>query len=158
MEIKYQKDFTEDFLRMFISNEWVDIFELTAIKEKKKEWHFVLTEKKEKVPAELKNKIWVLNGYCKPIELMTHPVGGKAVYIKIRRRRWKEEGQRTSHENYYDLHYPGVKTTKEFADFLKEFNREQLAEFFSAWPMYRRVWEKDTSLVQRFLKRFQRRG
>lgn len=93
-----------------------------------------------------------LNGYCKPIELMTFPAGGKPVYLKIKRRRWVVKGKKESYTNTYDLNYQGVKATKEFADFLKGLDREALDEFLNAWPVYRRMWEKNTSLVQRFLK------
>lgn len=144
------------FASMFISKDLLESFTIKKIKEKRKEWIIIFDEKTDRIPKTIIGGEVSLNGYCKPIELMTHPVGGKAVYLMFRRRRWIRKGDSESHTNTYDLHYPGVKATKEFADFLKGLDREQLAEFFNAWPMYRRVWEKNTSLVQRFLKRFQR--
>ncbi len=36
------------------------------------------------------------------------------------RRRWKEQGTTTHFSNDYNLHIPGMKTTREFRDFLKE--------------------------------------
>ena len=155
MEIKYQTDFTKQFLKMVVPDEWIDIFDISEIRGKEKEWNITLTEKKNLVPKEIGSKPCVLNGYCKPIELMGFPAKGKPVYIKIIRRKWKEAGYRGGYSNTYDLHYPGVKATKELADFLKGLNREELNEFLSAWPVYRNLRKKDTSLVQGFLKRFQ---
>lgn len=142
---------------MFVNKDLLEAFTIKKIKEKRKEWKMILIEKTDRIPKEIKEKEVSLNGYCKPIELMAHPVGGKPVYITFKRRRWVQKGDRESYTNPYDLHYPGIKATKELADFLKELDREELNEFFNTWPVYRRMWEKDTSLVQRFLKRFQRK-
>ncbi len=144
------------FASMFISKDLLKFFSIEKIKDKRKEWNIVLSERVDQVPEEIKSKEVSLNGYCKPLELMAYPVGGKPVYLKIKRRRWVVKGEKESHINTYDLHYPGVKATKELSDFLKELNRNELDEFFGTWPMYRHLREKDTSLVQRFLKRFQR--
>jgi hypothetical protein len=143
---------------IFISKNLLEAFSIKKIEEKKKEWVIVLAEKTDRIPREINEKEASLNGYCKPIELMTYPVGGKPVYLIFERRRWVIKGGRESYTNNYDLHYPGVKATKELSDFLKELDRNELDEFFNAWPMYRDLREKDTSLVQRFFKRFQREG
>ena len=151
-----ENDITKELLSGIVPEGWTDIFELTSFKEKHNEFDIALEERADLVPDAIKNKDWVLNGYCKALELMDFPLRGKPVYIKIKRRRWKIRGEGRSYANPHDLNYPGVKATKEFADFLKGLDREALDEFLDAWPVYRRMWEKDTSLVQRFLKRFQR--
>ncbi len=139
---------------IFVNKEFLESFTIQKVKEKRKEWQIILIEKTDKVPEEIKSKEVSLNGYCKSIELMSHPVGGKAVYLIFKRRRWVTKGRRKSFTNSYDLHYPGIKTTKELADFLKELDRQELDEFFNTWPMYRDMWEKDTTLVQRLFKWF----
>jgi hypothetical protein len=146
------------FASIFISEDLLEAFSVKKIKKKRKEWNIILTEKTDRIPEAIRDSEVSLNGYCKPLELMTYPVGGKSVYLTFKRRRWIQKGSRESYTNNYDLHYPGVKATKELADFLKGLNRNELDEFFNAWPVYRCMWEKDTSLVQRFLKRFQRQG
>jgi len=145
-------EITQNLLGAIVPKELLNIFELADFKEKYNEFNMTLEEKESLVPDNIKDKNWILNGFCRPLELMSFPLKGKPTYIKIKRRRWKIRGTMKSYTNPYDLHYPGVKATKEFADFLKELDREALDEFLDTWPVYRRVWEKDTSLVQRFLK------
>lgn len=142
----------DTFTSMFISEDLLESFSVKKIKEKKNEWKMILDEKTDRVPQKIKEKEVSLNGYCKPIELMAYPVGGKPVYVIFKRRRWVVKGDRESYTNTYDLHYPGVKATKELSDFLKELDRKELDEFLNAWPMYRDLREENTSLVQRFLK------
>lgn len=137
--------------------EWLEWFEVEKIEEKRKAWNILLREKEGMVPEEIGAQEWSLNGYCNPIELMTFPLRSKPVYIEIMRRRWMIKGSKEIMHNTYDLHYPGVKATKPFADFLKELDRDALDEFLNAWPVYRRVWEEDTSLVSRLFKRISRR-
>lgn len=157
MKNKNKTDFTDEFLKMIVPPEWTSLFDLTDLKEKRTEWNLILVEKPDLVPKEIKNEFSVLNGYFKPLELMAFPARGKPVYIKILRRKWKKQGGRESFFNTYDLHYPGVKAIKPLADFLKELDRKSLDEFYDSWPMYRDLWEEDTSLVQRVFKWFQRR-
>lgn len=142
------------FISGIMPKDWIGIFTVDDLVEKENEWNLLLTEKAHLVPEKIKQLQYSLNGYCKPIELMSFPFGGRPVYIKIRRRRWIIKGDTESYCNTYDLHYPGIKATKPFADFLKELDRESLDEFLNTWPMYRSVWEKDTSLVQRLFKWF----
>ena len=142
----------ETVLSGLMPSEWLGWFEVEDIENKRREWRIKLIEKVEQVPKEITMQEWSLNGYCNSIELMTFPLQGKPVYIEVIRRRWVLKGSKDSICNEYDLHYAGIKATKPFADFLKELDRDALDEFLSAWPMYRRVWEKDTSLVSILFK------
>ena len=135
-----------------VPQKWTEIFELELIEEKKKEFNITLVEKANLVPERIKEKDWVLNGYCRSIELMSFPLKGKATYVIIKKRRWKIRGQNTCYTNSYDLYLEGVKATKEFALFLKELDRKAANEFFLAWPNYRHLRQKDISMVQRIFK------
>lgn len=79
-----------------------------------------LVEKEDRVPLALRGKEVVLDGYCNGIDLLTHAFSLKKIYLRLIRRRWKEKGSTIGHHNEYDLHIPGMKTTREFGDFLKE--------------------------------------
>ena len=109
----------EQVLKMLVPDTLVDYFEIKQIIENKNEWVMELEEKEDLVPKELKGKDSVLDGFCNPIEIQSFPVKGKSFYIKIIRRKWKEKGKNTAYSNDYDLHYKGMKATKEFGDFLK---------------------------------------
>ena len=61
----------------------------------------------------------VLDGFCNPLELLHFSIKGKPLYLRLYRRRWKAPGSKNHYSNHYDLHPEGVKTTHEFASFLK---------------------------------------
>src|SRR5208283_1933338 len=109
----------EQILRMLVPDNLVECFDIKQIKENKEDWVMELEEKEQLVPKELQGKEAELNEFCNPIEIQSFPVKGKAFYIKIIRRKWKEKGKETGYSNEYDLHYKGMKATKEFGDFLK---------------------------------------
>jgi hypothetical protein len=96
-------------------------FEISEVKEHKDYIIIRLDELKELVPKELQGvKEIILDGFCNPIELQSFPLKGKAVYLKLYRRKWKAKGSNYSYWNSYELNPEGVKATKEFAVFLKE--------------------------------------
>lgn len=96
-------------------------FEVSRTKEFKEHIEIRLEELAELIPEELKGVLGkvVLDGFYNPIELQSFPLKGKAVYLKIYRRRWKVSGQKQHYGNRYNLHQEGVKATDEFASFLK---------------------------------------
>jgi len=96
-------------------------FEVEEIKEFSEHIEIRLEELAELVPEELsesRGKI-ILDGFCNPVELQSFPLKGKAVYLKIYRRRWKEKDTSRHYSNCYTLHPQGVKATVDFASFLK---------------------------------------
>lgn len=105
---------------ILIPAEYLKDFEVSGIEERPSEWVIDLTEKESRVPKVLKSKAVVLDGYCNPISLMTNAFAGKKIYLQLHRRRWKEPGSDKHYSNEYDLHLPGMKTTKEYSAFLKE--------------------------------------
>lgn len=109
-------------------------FELKAIEEKTETITLFFEEKPELIPQELKGKEVVQDGFLNSVELQTFPLKDKAVYLSIKRRRWKEKGsQGPSYNNSYELHRKGMKTTNEFGDFLKEELRLQPSEYNKLW-------------------------
>ena len=125
---------TKQALEAFLPKEWLSSFEVMEIKELKNEWQIDLVEKETLVPKELEGKEVVLNGYMNPVEMTDFPLRGKYTYLKFFRRRWKEPGADESHNNDYEFHSKGMKTTKEFGVFLKELNRKEADFFFGNWP------------------------
>ncbi len=129
----------DEILRtILIPKKWRGTFELKEFIEKEKEMSMILVEKEKCIPESLEGKTSVLNGYMDPIEVIDYPFRGKLMYITFLRRRWKEPGKEAanvSHFNTYAFHRPGMKTTDEFGDFLKEFNREEFDELCRVWPV-----------------------
>ena len=119
MPHKKQIGVLDNLSRILIPPEYLNDFELNHIEESKEEWTIELIEKEDRVPDILKGKETVLDGYCNVIEILTHAFSLKRITLKLYRRRWKEPGSETHYSNTYNLHPNGMKTTKEFAAFLK---------------------------------------
>lgn len=124
----------KDALATVLPKYWLEFFDITGIKEKKREWQITLVEKEELVPKKLRGKNVVSDGYMNPVEIEDYPMRGKLTYLKFFRRRWKEKGGTEGFFNEYDFHPEGMKATKEFGSFLKELDREESDFFFSNWP------------------------
>jgi hypothetical protein len=117
-------------MEAWLPEEWLQSFNITAIRKLPQEWQITLVEKEHLIPHTLRGwKHAVSNGYMNPVEIEDFPLRGKKTYLKFIRRRWKEEGRNESHFNHYDFHQKGMKATKEFGAFLKGLDREA-ADFF----------------------------
>ena len=115
-----QINLAEESYKILIPEEYLADFEVNHIENKPQEWVIELVEKEEKIPKELQGKAVVLDGYCNEIDILTHAFSLKKIYLRLIRRRWKQKGGIKGYVNEYNLHIPGMKTTREFRDFLKE--------------------------------------
>ena len=115
-----QINFNEEVLKILIPEEYLKDFEPNSVENKPSEWVIELVEKADRIPAALIGKEAVLDGYNNEIDILTHAFSLKKIYLRLIRRRWKEKGTSKHYSNEYDLHIPGMKTTREFRDFLKE--------------------------------------
>ena len=115
-----QINFNEEVLKILIPEEYLNDFEPNSVENKPTEWVIELIEKEDRIPQALAGKEAVLDGYNNEIDILTHAFSLKKIYLRLIRRRWKEKGTTKHYSNEYNLHIPGMKTTKEFRDFLKE--------------------------------------
>jgi hypothetical protein len=115
-----QLNFNEEVLKILIPEEYLKDFEPNSVENKPTEWVIELVEKADRIPPALIGKEAVLDGYNNEIDILTHAFSLKKIYLRLIRRRWKEKGTSIHYSNEYDLHIPGMKTTREFRDFLKE--------------------------------------
>jgi hypothetical protein len=84
----------------------------------------VLYEKEELIPDELKDhQDIVLDGFCNPINVLSHAFSLKKIYLVVYRRRWKRAGTDEHYSNTYDLYPEGAKITRDLAAFLKGWDR-----------------------------------
>lgn len=97
-------------------------FEVTDVMEREEDITLTLIEKSDYLPVNSTGKSLVLNGYMHPLELSHFPIQGKSFYLRLIRRRWKEQNtvERQSYFNEYDFAAEGTKATKTFGAFLKE--------------------------------------
>ncbi len=108
--------------KILVPVEILESFEIKSIENKEEEILIRLEEKEGRIPEGIGNKEQaVLDGFCERLELQSFPAQGKAVYLGIYRRRWKEKGGgQRNYFNEYSFQAPGTKATKSFGAFLKE--------------------------------------
>lgn len=112
--------------KLLVPQEILKDFEVQDAFEEMNCWIIQLVEKHDlpHVPKQIEDKSKArLNGYCNPINIQTFPTGGKEVYLRLLRRKWKESGENISYQNNYNYTVSGTKATKKFASFLKESGR-----------------------------------
>jgi hypothetical protein len=111
----------ETVSRMLVPSYILENFEIFGANEYPTCWTIELREKEARIPAELKDYAdIVFDGYCNPIETLSHSFVCKPVYLKVYRRRYKRAGEDTHYSNNYDLTLKGVKMVPELGLFLKE--------------------------------------
>ena len=111
----------ETVSRMLVPSYILENFEIYGANEYPTCWSIELREKETKIPVELKDSAEVVfDGYCNPIETLSHSFVCKPVYLKVYRRRYKRAGEDTHYSNSYDLTLKGVKMVPELGLFLKE--------------------------------------
>lgn len=114
---------TEKIAQVLVPKEILEDFTVVDVQERKDEWIIELEEKPERVPASLHGKDVVLDGFYTSIDLISGVMMEQVIYLRIKRRRWKERGCTKHVHNQYDHQFEGMKTTKRFAAFLKEVDR-----------------------------------
>jgi len=99
-------------------------FEVSDIKEFMKEWVVELEEKQDRIPEAIRQyQDVVFDGYCHPIDVLSHSFSLKPVYLRVFRRRWKRSNSDEHYSNTYDLTIRGIKMVPELGIFLKEEDR-----------------------------------
>jgi hypothetical protein len=115
-----QAKITFELSRMVVPVDILAYFEMVEVKELTNEWQVVLHEKESLIPALLKGiDDIVLDGYCNPLQVLSHCFTLKPVYLVMKRRRWKQGGTNKHYSNEYELTNNPSKLTKDMAGFLK---------------------------------------
>lgn len=95
-------------------------FDIVDLLEQRDNWLIELVEKEDRVPSNFGvDDQAVLDGFCNPLEMLSHSFSMKPVRLKIFRRRWKRPGENAHFSNEYDLALKGVKLVPELGFFLK---------------------------------------
>ncbi len=111
----------ETVSRMLVPSYILENFEIYGASEYPNCWLIDLREKEGLIPVELNDIADVVfDGYCNPIETLSHSFVCKPIYLKVYRRRYKRSTEDTHYSNSYDLTLKGVKMVPELGLFLKE--------------------------------------
>ena len=122
--IKTESELYSTLSKMLVPENILLDFDISDVKEYKESWEIELKEKQDRIPSALKgdNDV-VLDGYCNPVQALSHGFSTKPVYLKIYRRRWKHSKTQKHYSNEYDFTLKGMKLVPELGIFLKEEDR-----------------------------------
>ena len=110
--------------KMLVPENILENFDIYGTEQLKDYWEIEMREKEDLIPEELKGKSDVVSdGYCNPVQAISHSFSGKPVYLKIFRKRWKQSNTEKHYSNEYDFTLKGMKIVPELGIFLKEEDR-----------------------------------
>jgi len=96
-------------------------FEIWNAHEYKERWVIEMREKEGFIPQTLSGcDDIVFDGYCNPIEALSHSFVCKPIYLRLYRRRYKRSNSNIHFSNEYDVTLKGVRMVPELGIFLKE--------------------------------------
>jgi hypothetical protein len=99
-------------------------FDIYGAKENKSCWIIEMREKEGGIPSSLVSySDVVFDGYCNPVDMLSHSFACKPIYLRLYRRRYKRSNQDAHFSNDYDFTLKGVKMVPELGIFLKEEDR-----------------------------------
>jgi hypothetical protein len=108
---------------MLVPEHILQYFDIWDATESKERWVIEMREKEGLIPKELSEFTDVVfDGYCNPIEALSHSFVCKPIYLRLYRRRYKRSGGDIHFSNEYDVTLKGVKLVPEMGFFLKESN------------------------------------
>jgi transposase len=120
-----ETDLLEEFLPELLLNyfEVVALLKLGNIGTKKMEFELHLDESNN-LPAGYSTEDYESKGFLPASRVQDFPIRGKAVYLAIRRRRWRHKQTKKEIYNDYSFIAEGSKLTLELSDFLKGTGRD----------------------------------
>lgn len=114
------QDLSYELSRMMVPTDFLFYFDVFEVKELGSEWKVILHEKASLVPDVLKgHSDVVLDGFCNPLNLLSHCFSLKPIYLVMYRRRWKRSNSNEHFSNDYELTKDTAKLTPDMAGFLK---------------------------------------
>ena len=108
-------------MSMLVPSHILENFEMWDAQESKERWVIEMREKEGRIPsALLEYEDIVFDGYCNPLEVLSHSFVCKPIYLRLYRRRYKRAKTDTHYCNEYDVSLKGVKMVPELGFFLKD--------------------------------------
>jgi len=106
---------------MLVPAHILEYFEIWDAHEYKERWVIEMREKEGLIPQALScYEDIVFDGYCNPIEALSHSFVCKPIYLRLHRRRYKRSNRDEHFSNEYDVTLKGVRMVPELGIFLKE--------------------------------------
>jgi hypothetical protein len=106
---------------MLVPEHILENFDIYGAQEFHSDWRIEMREKESRIPVQLRDYADVVSdGYCEPIDTLSHSFVCKPIYLRIYRRRWKRSNEDQHWSNEYDFTLKGLKMVPELGLFLKE--------------------------------------
>jgi hypothetical protein len=113
-----------DLYHLLLPREIQDYFEIVKIEQLEKEQRVnIYLEEKNELPEVYAKTEYESKGFHNEITVQDFPLRGKAAFLLIKRRRWRNKTTGEIIERDWNLVAEGTRITQDFAAFLKEFNR-----------------------------------
>ncbi len=116
-------------IEFILPNGILEYFTITNVEEKpdksgKDIYLHISLEEINKIPVGYDSSQYESKGFYPIKTIQDFPIRGKAVYLAIKRRRWRKKKNKSEViHNDYSLFAEGSKLTKELSDFLKSTGR-----------------------------------
>lgn len=112
-------------LQQFFPSELMDYFSITKFEmlcsvELKREYWLIDFEEKNEVPAGYSAADYESKGFMEGKLVQDFPLRGRAVYLRIRKRRWRHKETDAIIKRDFSFIADGSKFTQELSDFLKD--------------------------------------
>jgi len=120
----------QSLLASFLPTGLLDYFDIVDFRElgdlkTKKDCFYIYLDEKNVVPADYNGSEYESKGFYSRTSIQDFPIRGKAVYLCIRRRRWREkEDKSIIIKSDYSFIAEGSKLTVELSAFLKGTGRD----------------------------------
>ncbi|MDR1866310.1 MAG: hypothetical protein LBR08_12160 [Bacteroidales bacterium] len=108
-------------MTMLVPAHILEHFEMWDAQESLDRWVIEMREKESQIPSEpAEYSDVVFDGYCNPIETLSHSFVCKPIYLRLYRRRYKRANTDRHYCNEYDVALRGVKMVPEPGFFFKD--------------------------------------
>jgi transposase len=107
-----------EFFKPFLPDGLLDIFDIKSIDQHPDSFSIHL-EEKNNLPPEFDSSDYESKGFYKVKKIQDFPIRGKAVYLHIKRRRWRRKDNGDAIHRDFTIKAAGTQLTQELADFLK---------------------------------------
>jgi hypothetical protein len=116
-------------LQYFLPEGLLDNFEITNVEEVSNKAGngkdlLIYLQEYNNLPEGYEAKDYESKGFYPEKKIQDFPIRGKAVYLVIKRRRWRHKEDKKEIHNDYTFIAEGSKLTKEISDFLKSTGRD----------------------------------
>jgi hypothetical protein len=106
--------------KYLLPDEIDNYFNLVSIEEKAGDILYLFLDERPIKPQEHSDKELISKGFHPKVTIQDFPLRGRAVYLIVRTRKWKDKSTGKVYSTQWDLTAKGTSYTAEFAAFLKE--------------------------------------